>query len=153
MDLNLEPDLDPHQLQKWDPDPHQNVLDPLHPWTLKSNKSFTETVGAQLKVFAVWYRLLLQLLKKMDFSIRSFFNSTSFFQFYLAMYSTSPERGKATTTIHKYEHHTKHYDNHIKSVGNHTHTHPADVVRSGKVAITLKNKKVRARMFLSLSIE
>ena len=75
----------------------------LHPWTLKSNKSFTQTVGAQLKVFAVLYRLLLQLLKKMDFSIRSFFNSTSFFQFYLAMYSTSPERGKATTTIHKYE--------------------------------------------------
>ena len=27
-DKNLEPD--PHQLEKWDPDPHRNVLDPPH---------------------------------------------------------------------------------------------------------------------------
>ena len=30
--LDLDPDPDPHQLEKWDPDldPHQNVLDPPH---------------------------------------------------------------------------------------------------------------------------
>ena len=26
--FDLKPDPDPHQLQKWDPDQHQNVLDP-----------------------------------------------------------------------------------------------------------------------------
>ena len=30
--LDLDPDPDPHQLEKWDPDldPHQNILDPPH---------------------------------------------------------------------------------------------------------------------------
>ena len=29
-DPDLAPALDPYQLEKWDPDPYQNVLDPPH---------------------------------------------------------------------------------------------------------------------------
>ena len=35
--MDPDPELDPHQLEKWDPDPHQNVLDPPH-WIWGSGK-------------------------------------------------------------------------------------------------------------------
>ena len=38
--LDPDPAPDPHQLEKWDPEPHQNVLDPPH--------CFEENIGKNL---------------------------------------------------------------------------------------------------------